>query len=39
MLRFEGQYPAGHPRDYFGIYVRKLQNISYKPFHRKTYFT
>ena len=39
MLGFDGEYPAVEPKSqiltFFG---KKMQKISYKTFHRKTYF-
>ena len=40
MLGFNCEYPEDHPKSKFRRFsVKKLQKISCKTFHRKTYFT
>ena len=39
MLEIDGKLPANLPKVNFGNFARTLQKVSYKIFHRKTYFT
>ena len=39
MFGFNGEYPAVHPKSQIlPFFVKKLQKINCKTFHRKTYF-
>ena len=38
MLGFDGEYTNVHPKAKFNVFGKKLQKISCKTFHRKTYF-
>ena len=39
MLEIDGKLPANLPKVNFDSFARTLQKVSYKIFHRKTYFT